>query len=502
MTPSPDSDFQSRLSYSARALGLLLAGGVSLGFALGIAILPGSMLRYFQENHLASNLRHILLGCIVGGGAAAVLVGVLYLFTHFGTPNVTARLYHAARRLAPLYLVGFFALLFRCEVWKGRDLTFLALVALFGLAGWAAVTAAMHAGPFAWEARILSRLRGMGQGIARVLPRTSSSLPFILVVVGAAVYACYFGYYTYCFYYSLRSGYDLGIYDSLVWNMMHGGSYFKAPPWSGPGHSHFGNHSEFIAYALLPIYALRPNGGTLLLIQAAALGGAAIPLYKLARRHIDRWPACILALSYLLYPALHGENLFEFHFICLAPFLLWWAWYFLESRRNGWAALFVLLTLAVREDVTTWVAVLGAYFLLSGRRPKAGILLAVVGTLCCFSLKFVAMPYVGGRRKLHRHLQGLDSARRKGLWQCGGYVAGQSRLHHVHLGRDEQAHLYAPDSAAPGLSATAQAHRSSSVYSRVLLHRAVDAIRSPSQHLLSIQRPLDRIPLSWRSDWA
>jgi uncharacterized membrane protein len=396
VTPLPDSDFQSRLSYSARALGLLLAGGVSLGFALGIAILPGSMLRYFQENHLASNLRHILLGCMVGGGAAAVLVGVLYLFTHFGTPNVAARLYHAARRLAPLSLVGFFALLFRCEVWKGRDLVFLTLVALFGLAGWAAFTAAMHAGPFAWEARLLSRLRRMGQGIARVLPRTSSSLPFILVVVGATVYTCYFGYYTYCFYYSLRTGYDLGIYDSLVWNMMHGGSYFKAPPWSGPGHSHFGNHSEFIAYALLPIYALRPNGGTLLLIQAAALGGAAIPLYKLARRHIDRWPACILALSYLLYPALHGENLFEFHFICLAPFLLWWAWYFLESRRNGWAALFVLLTLAVREDVTTWVAVLGAYFLLSGRRPKAGILLAVVGTLCCFSLKFVAMPYVGG----------------------------------------------------------------------------------------------------------
>jgi uncharacterized membrane protein len=178
--------------------------------------------------------------------------------------------------------------------------------------------------------------------------------------------------------------------------MLHGGSFFKTPPWAGPGRSHFGNHAEFFAYVLLPFYAIRQNGGTLLLIQATFLGSAAVPLYLLARKHIARWPACILALSYLFYPALHGENLFEFHFLPFGPFVLWWAWYFLESRRDGWAALFVLLTLTVREDVSSWVAILGAYFLLTGRRPKAGLILAVVGALYCFVLKFVAMPHVGG----------------------------------------------------------------------------------------------------------
>jgi uncharacterized membrane protein len=281
-------------------------------------------------------------------------------------------------------------------VWKGRDLAFLTLVALFGLAAWAAVTAAMDAGPFAWEERILSRLRCFRDDIARVLPRTTSSLPLILVVIGATYYACYFSYYTYCFFYSLRSGYDLGIYDSLLWNMLHGGSFFKTPPWAGPGRSHFGNHAEFIAYTLLPFYAIRQNAGTLVILQSVVLGAAAIPLYKLAQRHVDRWPACILALTYLLYPALHGENLFEFHFLPFGPFVLWWAWYFLEARRDRWAALFVLLTLGCREDVSAWVAVLGLYFLLSGRRPRAGLVLAVVGTLYCFTLKFIAMPYVGG----------------------------------------------------------------------------------------------------------
>jgi len=394
--PSPDSDYQSRLSYSVRALGLLLAGGVSLGFTLGIAILPLSIMRYFQQNHLSDHFRQILLGCMIGGGAVAVLVGGLYLFINFGKSSVTARLYHAARRLAPLYLVGFLSLLFRCESWKGHDLPFLTLVVLFGLAAWSAVTASLLAGPFAWEERLWSRLRRSRDSFTLALPRLSPSLPFLLVLVGVIYYVSYFGYYTYCFYYSLRSGYDLGIYDSLLWNMLHGGSFFKTPPWEGPGRSHFGNHAEFIAYLCLPFYAIRQNAGTLMLIQSAILGSAAIPLYKLARRHIDRWPACILALTYLLYPALHGENLFEFHFLPFGPFLLWWAWYFLDARRDRWGTVFVILTLACREDVSSWVAVLGVYFLLTGRRPRAGLLLAAVGALYCFTLKFIAMPHVGG----------------------------------------------------------------------------------------------------------
>jgi uncharacterized membrane protein len=396
MTSDDHGDSQSTLASLARSLGLLGAGGASLGFALAVAVTPGPLTQYFEANQLPSSARQLFLALMLGAAALAVLVGAAYVATNYADTAVVRRLSHATRRSTPLYLVGFVALLFRWEAWRGHDLPFLMLVAVFGLAAWAAVMSAMRAGPFAWEERLGSSLRRLRQAIDDRFPRLLSALPFALVVAGAIGYACYFGYYTYCFYYSLRSGYDLGIYDSLLWNMLHGGSFFKTPPWAGPGRSHFGNHAEFFAYAILPFYALRQNGGTLLVIQAAFLGSAAIPLYKLARKHIDSWPACILALSYLIYPALHGENLFEFHFLPFGPFVLWWAWYFLESRRDGWAALFVLLTLTVREDVSSWVAVLGAYFLLSGRRPKAGLLVAVIGTLWCFTLKFVAMPHIGG----------------------------------------------------------------------------------------------------------
>jgi uncharacterized membrane protein len=400
MTAQSAADPQTRLSYLVRALALLAATGLSLGFALGVAITPLSITRYFRENFLPTGLRLRLLACMIGGALAAALCGLLYRLVKGRVPGTSAvavdRLLHVARRLAPLSLAGFPAMLFRCEAWSGHDLTFLALVLMLGLAAHASFVSAVRAGPLSFEQRLYLRLARVRETFVRAAPRLHRSLPFTLVVIGVVGYSIYFGYYTYCFYYSLRSGYDLGIYDSLLWNMLHGGSFYKTPPWVGPGRSHFGNHAEFFAYVLLPLYAIRQNGGTLLLIQAAFLGSAAIPLYKLARKYTDRWPACILALSYLIYPALHGENLFEFHFLPFGPFLLWWAWYFLECRRDRWAAVFVLLTLSCREDVSSWVAVLGAYFLFTGRRPKAGLLLAVIGTVWCFGLKFVAMPLVGG----------------------------------------------------------------------------------------------------------
>jgi uncharacterized membrane protein len=389
-------EFRSRLSLVARGLGLLTAGGFSLGLAVGLASTPMTATRYFHDNRIDGDMRRRLLTCVLGGAVGALLAGVTYLLARFDKAGVAARLDHAARRLAPLSLVGFLPLVFRVEPWKGHDLPFLTLVAIFGLAGLGAVRASLAAGPFDWESRLAQRWQALRGNLRDAMPWFYPRLPFFLVLAGVVGYVVYFAYYTYCFYYSLRSGYDLGIYDSLLWNMLHGGSFYKTPPWEGPGRSHFGNHAEFFAYALLPFYAIRQNGGTLLILQSLVLGSAAIPLYKLARRHIAPWPACLLALSYLLYPALHGENLFEFHFLPFGPFLLWWAWYFLEVRRDGWAALFVFFTLGCREDVSSWVAVLGAYFLFTGRRPKAGLILALVGSAWCFTLKFKIMPMVGG----------------------------------------------------------------------------------------------------------
>jgi uncharacterized membrane protein len=51
-----------------------------------------------------------------------------------------------------------------------------------------------------------------------------------------------------------------------------------------------------------------------------------------------------------------------------------------------------VLLLSVREDMSALLAVIGAYLLLSGERPRAGLIVAIVGTCYFIGLKFLIMP--------------------------------------------------------------------------------------------------------------
>jgi uncharacterized membrane protein len=132
-------------------------------------------------------------------------------------------------------------------------------------------------------------------------------------------------------------------------------------------------------------------------MQASIAAAAAIPLYFLARRRVPAGTASIIAISYLLYAPLHGANLYDFHYLLLAPLFLWTTLNLFEAGRYGWAALAVLFTLSIREDVAALLSFIGAFLLMTGLRPRAGVVLAAVGGAYFVSLKLFAMPrFLGG----------------------------------------------------------------------------------------------------------
>ncbi len=192
-----------------------------------------------------------------------------------------------------------------------------------------------------------------------------------------------------------------------MWNLVHGGPFFKAAPETGPYGSHFGIHANLIAYLLAPVYAIAPRAETLLAIQASLLGGAAIPLYLFASRHIGRWQACLLSGCYLLYPPIHGSNLYDFHFLKLSPFFIWLCVYLFESRRDWLGACAALLALAVREDVAAGMVIVGAYILLAGERPRLGFLLAAASAAWFALMKVWLMPMTGVSRSFVERYHGL-----------------------------------------------------------------------------------------------
>ncbi|MDP9000891.1 MAG: DUF2079 domain-containing protein, partial [Myxococcota bacterium] len=388
----------SALARVGAALSLIFCEGASMGlatweFAIGPPLDP-----YVASNALAPSLRRyvfINMAC----GALIALASALVLFAWRRT---IATLESLGRKAAPFLLAGLLPLLLRWQLWVGRDLVFLVLVSLFALTLPPLLKISLTAGPLfaerlprapAWMAGVLRMVRS--GWIARVTRnvRESRRAPLAIACAAALGYAIYFSAITIQNHYRLgTAAFDLGLESNLLWNAVHGGPLFKSSPLGGPMARHGGYHQTYIAYLLGLPYLLIPRPETLLVIQAVVMGGAAVPLYLLARRRLTAWSACLIAVLFTLYPPLHGANLYDFHYLPFAPLLLWTTLLLVEGRRYVWAAVLVVLTLSTREDLSALLVVMGLYLIVVDERPKAGLVVAAVGALYFVVVKMIIMP--------------------------------------------------------------------------------------------------------------
>ena len=372
------------LAAACQGMVLLALEGLSLGLALAEVALWPRLPAYVGRNEIAPGARVALLVAMAAGAALFSARGA-WLLRRDPSARGAYAVRALARRLAPLALAALAPLLCATWLWIGRDLAFLALASLWALAGQAALRVSLSESPAAGAAPARA---------ARALPGRAWTA---LVCLGAVGYAAYFAAVTVINHRALRTtSFDLGIFDNLMWNLVHGGPFLKASPALGPVGSHFGRHATLGAYAFAPLYALAPRPETLLVLQAVLIGAGAIPLFLFARRHVGDASAAVVAAAYLLYPPLHGANLYDFHFLSTAPVFVWATLYLLESGRDRLGALVAALTLALREDVAAGLVVVGAYLCLTGRRPRAGLVLAAVALVYTAAIKLALMPMAGG----------------------------------------------------------------------------------------------------------
>jgi uncharacterized membrane protein len=279
------------------------------------------------------------------------------------------------------------------------------------------------------------------------------SLPFALLMAMACLYAIFFGALAAQAYPAHESGaYDLGNYDQAVWSAAHGlGLRLTLAPEFG--WNRFAAHVEPILFLIAPLYRFVTDDPRLLLwLQAAVIALGGLPLYGLARRRLDsQWAALALVAAYYLLPAVESVTLFDFHAVGLAPTLLLTALYFLDralitpedagglwneiasnvkSQISGqrsaikrqtsnvkplisnlysltsdaWlSALFFLLALSTKEDISLLVFMVGLYLLVLRRRWLPGLALAAVGLAWAYAAFFVIIPAnrVGGGHSVY-----------------------------------------------------------------------------------------------------
>ena len=159
--------------------------------------------------------------------------------------------------------------------------------------------------------------------------------------------------------------YDLGIYDNLVWQTAHG---FFLDCSLIKGGNHVSAHFDPIIALIALVYRLYMHAETLLVLQTLWLASGAIPLYLLAKRRLsNEWFAAILGLIYLLYPALHGVNMFDFHSLAFVVPSAMWAVYLLDTGGFKRYWLVIALMLITREDISLLNCFVGAYAIMIGR---------------------------------------------------------------------------------------------------------------------------------------
>src|SRR5262245_4502064 len=391
------------LTRATRTFAFLAVEGASTALALWFLGARGRLPGYVYNNGLPAGSRKLAVAAMAAGTLIAVgsAAGVWITRRAAGLDLIE----RVAQRLAPLCLAAFVPLLFHWQLWTTpRDITFAALAAAFGLSLQGLMRVALAAPPLLPAAQ-RERLDVLRRDIAGWLARLPW-LPTAIVVIAVVRYAIFFSIVTIRNHFNLQtSGYDMGVENNLVWNAAHWNApLFKTSIHAGgPLGTHIGLHQTYISYLIAIPYRLLPRPETLLVLQSILIGSAAIPLYAMARRHLGAWTACLIALLYLFNAPVHGANLYDFHYLPFAPLFIWTTLALLEARRDGWAAVAIVLTLANREDMSALLVVAGVYLTLTGERPRAGLIVAAVGAAYFGAVKFLLMPHFLGGTTAYIH---------------------------------------------------------------------------------------------------
>ncbi|MEP7334895.1 MAG: DUF2079 domain-containing protein, partial [Actinomycetota bacterium] len=167
---------------------------------------------------------------------------------------------------------------------------------------------------------------------------------------------------------------------------------------AGEQTSRLASHFDPILVLFAPLWLVWPSPEALLVAQAIAIALGALPVFWLARKHLDSERAGLgFALAYLLYPATQWVALSEFHPVALTTPLLLFAFWYLDEDRLVAFAICAALASTTKEEIPLAVAGLGVWYALARRRRVAGIAIAVAGVaVAAFALGVVAHYNDGG----------------------------------------------------------------------------------------------------------
>jgi uncharacterized membrane protein len=218
--------------------------------------------------------------------------------------------------------------------------------------------------------------------------------PRVLLWVAIGAYAAGFAALSVLRDRALNTGrFDLGNMVQAVWATAHGHP-LRVTDLNGDQISRLAAHTDAILVLFAPLWRVWPSADMLLTVQAAAVALGALPVYRLAQRHLGSPKAALgFALVYLLYPPVQWLTLNEFHPVALATPLLLFAFDALDRDRLRLFAVYAALAVLTKEEIGLVVAGMGIWYALSRRRVRTGVAIAAAGALVSAVAIGVVIPH-------------------------------------------------------------------------------------------------------------
>jgi uncharacterized membrane protein len=187
--------------------------------------------------------------------------------------------------------------------------------------------------------------------------------------------------------------FDLGNMVQAVWSTAHG-RFLETTNLRGEQISRLASHFDPVLAAFAPLWLVWPSPDLLLVVQAAAIAVGALPVFRLARRHLDSERTALgVALAYLLYPATQWLALNEFHPVALACPLLLFAFDYLDQDRLVLFAVCAAAAVCCKEEVGLVLAGFGIWYALARGKRLAGAAVAVGGATASLLAVEVIVPH-------------------------------------------------------------------------------------------------------------
>lgn len=211
----------------------------------------------------------------------------------------------------------------------------------------------------------------------------------LIIVATLIFFVC--GSLRHALFYS--TGFDLGIYDQVVYLISQG----ESPISSFLGYHHLGNHAAWAVYPLGLFYLIYPDVHWLLLIQAVCLTLGSWPTWCLARlAGLNQGQAVAIAISYLLYPVIFNINLFDFHPEVMALPAILGGILAAKLKRIFWFCIAIIWVLGCKAVLSLTVAFMGLWLLTFEKRKFCGLIALCLGIFWFIVVTQGIIPFFSG----------------------------------------------------------------------------------------------------------